>query len=961
MTCNTCSKRHPTCLHEERQRQETKKEQPKDQEAAERKETQQQVTQSQDAVNEITSNRVTHESRNTQTSAIVPVYVSTQNEPSKEILTYALLDTQSDSSFILNEVANNLDTVKTQVKLKLSTMSSKKTIVPCTKLEALQIRGLFSKKKLTVPIAYTRDFIPANRSHIPTPDTARSWPHLEHLSEYIAPPLDCEIGLLLGYNCTQALMPREVICGEENQPYAQKTDLGWSIISYCDLVDAGSDVIGVSHRITVKQVIPETEPTMKLKNKVHYICKTQVKEVTGPDVIKALEADFTEKAVEETSISQEDVCFIRKLQEGIKQKQDGHFEMPLPFKNDRPNLPNNTSCAMQRLSSLKRRFIRDQRYYSDYVRFMEDIIASGDAEKVPQKELCNSPAWYIPHHGVYHPQKPGKIRVVFDCSAQYQDTSLNEHLLTGPDLTNTLVGVLCRFRKGSVAVMCDVERMFHQFHVTPQDQDYLRFLWWEHGDLSVPPSVYRMKVHLFGAASSPGCANFGLKHLATQGEGKFSPNTVKFIQRNFYVDDGLVSVKSEAEAIKLVKEARELCSTGKLRLHKFVSNSDNVLKSLPREECADSVKDLDLALGEPLMERALGVMWCISSDEFQFRITVKEHPMTRRGILCTVASVYDPLGFVAPFILKGKQILQQLCQEKVGWDEPLSDQLYREWESWLLDLQNLSKVRIQRCILPENRDITQCDLHHFSDASVTGYGQCSYLRTVTSKGDVHCVLVMGKARVAPTKVTTVPRLELTAAVVAARTSVMLRRELEISNLQEHFWTDSKVVLGYVNNDAKRFHVFVANRIQIIKSLTDPQQWHHVPSENNPADHASRGLSVQQLLKSNWFKGPEFLWQNELPLETDKISEVVSNDPELKAVHVLKTEVQEKRTILDRLNKFSDWRRAVKAIARLRKFVKDFKGDTQTKGGSTCVEDRREAEMFIINLHKETLSARKSRT
>lgn len=571
---------------------------------------------------------------------------------------------------------------------------------------------------------------------------------------------------------------------------------------------------------------------------------------------------------------------------------------------------------------------------------MANMIACGDAEKVPEKELCNTPVWYIPHHGVYHPQKPGKIRVVFDCSAQYQDTSLNTHLLTGPDLTNTLVGVLCRFRKGSVAVMCDVERMFHQFHVTPQDQDYLRFLWWEHADLSVPPSVFRMKVHLFGAASSPGCANFGLKHLATQGEGKLTPNTVRFIQRNFYVDDGLVSVMSEAEAIKLVKEARELCSTGKLRLHKFVSNSENVIKSLPREECAESIKDLDLALGEPLMERALGVQWCISADEFQFRITVKEHPMTRRGILRTIASVYDPLGFVAPFILRGKQILQQLCQEKVGWDEPLSDDLSTQCESWLLDLQNLSKVKVQRHVLPANTDIAQCELHHFSDASVTGYGECSYLRTVTSKGDVHCALVLGKARVAPTKVTTVPRLELTAAVVAARTSAMLRNELEISDLEEHFWTDSKVVLGYVNNDAKRFHVFVANRIQRIRSLTDPRQWHHVPSESNPADHASRGLTVQQLLNSNWFKGPEFLWQSELPVENGKFTEVKPNDPELKTVHVFNTKVEERRTILDRLTKFSDWRKAVKAIARLQKFVKDFKGLTQTKGENTSVEDKR---------------------
>lgn len=141
---------------------------------------------------------------------------------------------------------------------------------------------------------------------------------------------------------------------------------------------------------------------------------------------------------------------------------------------------------------------------------MNDIISQVDTERVPTLELENQPAWYIPHHGIYHPHKPGKIRVVFDCSARFHETSLNDHLLTGPDLTNTLVGVLCRFRKGPIAIMCDIERMFHQFHVAKEHQDYLRFLWWDDGNLDSKPSVYRIKVHLFGAASSPGCSNFGL-------------------------------------------------------------------------------------------------------------------------------------------------------------------------------------------------------------------------------------------------------------------------------------------------------------------------------------------------------------------------------------------------------------------------------------------------------------------
>ncbi len=411
--------------------------------------------------------------------------------------------------------------------------------------------------------------------------------------------------------------------------------------------------------------------------------------------------------------------------------------------------------------------------------FMEDIIARGDAEKVPESEVTNQTTWYIPHHGVYHPQKPGKIRVVFDCSAKFQNTSLNEHLLTGPDLTNTLVGVLCRFRKGQVAIMCDVERMFHQFHVAPRDQDYLRFLWWERGNMEAPPSVFRMKVHLFGAASSLGCANFGLKHLAAEGEGKFSEATVRFIQRNFYVDDGLSSLDSEEEAIELVREARDLCITGKLHLHKFITNNKRVLATIPKQELAEVASDLDMALGEHKMERALGVQWCISSDKFQFRVRVKEHPFTRRGVLSTVASIFDPLGFVAPIILKGKQILQRMCQDKVGWDDSLPDDLRPRWEAWLQDLHNLSSVEIPRHYIPlAVKEVRQCELHHFSDTSVSGYGMCSYLRVVSRSGEVHCALVMGKARVAPSKVTTIPRLELSAAVVATRTRDLLRREME---------------------------------------------------------------------------------------------------------------------------------------------------------------------------------------
>lgn len=659
-----------------------------------------------------------------------------------------------------------------------------------------------------------------------------------------------------------------------------------------------------------------------------------------------LESDFSERRVEDANLSQEDLRFLSIMEEGVKIKADGYCEMPLPFKKARPNLPDNKVCAVHRLRCLKRRFERDKKYQNDYANFMSQIIANGDAERVPEEEINKGSVWYIPHHGVYHPHKPGKIRVVFDCSAKFEGVSLNDYLLSGPELTNSLIGVLCHFRKGQVGIMCDIERMFHQFHVKTEDQDYLRFLWWDDGNIQAQPSIYRMRVHLFGAVSSPGCAKFGLKHVAAQGQGQYSETTIQFIERNFYVDDGLTSVATKDEAIRLVKEARQLCSSGNLRLHKFVSNNQDVLTSIPEDDCTDSVRNRDMTLGESHIERALGIKWCVVSDQFHFRVIVDERPLSRRGVLSTVASIYDPLGFVAPFILVGKQILQEMCRDEIGWDEPLSEDLRPRWESWLLDLKNLSDIKIQRCYLPKDfKEVERYELHHFSDASVKGYGECSYLRAISISNQVYCSLVIGKARVTPTKVTTVPRLELSAPVIAVRTSNLLKKELDVQ-AQEFFWTDSRVVLGYINNDARRFHIFVANCIQRIPEGSNPDQWRYVTSEDNPADHSSRGLTVKGLITSNWFTGPDFLWHNELPANNVKVGELEAENPELRKTFVHKT-LKTEESLLSRFLRFSKWTRLVKAIARLIRCVKEVKGSLSRTNKVTSLEERKEAEFFII--------------
>ncbi len=245
---------------------------------------------------------------------------------------------------------------------------------------------------------------------------------------------------------------------------------------------------------------------------------------------------------EKKELSFEDRRFLSIANESIKM-QDGHYVLRPPFKRDDVSLPNNREVAEQRILSLLRRFRKDESFLRDYKVFMNDILKKGYAEKVPDKQLYRRDGrlWYILHHGIYHKRK-GKIRVVYDCTSTFQGTSLNSELLQGPDLMNTLLGVLLRFRQDTVAVMADIEGMFHQVKVSEEDKDFLRFLWWPDGNTNDLLSEYRMTVHLFGAVSSPSCANFALKRTADDNEGKVDAEVLSTIQNIFFVDDCLKSV-----------------------------------------------------------------------------------------------------------------------------------------------------------------------------------------------------------------------------------------------------------------------------------------------------------------------------------------------------------------------------------------------------------------------------------
>ena len=166
--------------------------------------------------------------------------------------------------------------------------------------------------------------------------------------------------------------------------------------------------------------------------------------------------------------------------------------------------------------------------------------------------------WYLPHHPIVNLHKPGKLRVVFDCVAKFNRTSLNDKLMKGPDLANSLVGVLTRFRKNKVTLVADVKAMFHQIKVDPHDQNMLRFLWRNKGDLYKETKVYKMVVHPFDATSSPSCANFCLKQTAHEFSDLYPSMISGAVFHNFYIDNCLVSVSIVKEVVMMQQKLTEL-------------------------------------------------------------------------------------------------------------------------------------------------------------------------------------------------------------------------------------------------------------------------------------------------------------------------------------------------------------------------------------------------------------------
>ena len=529
---------------------------------------------------------------------------------------------------------------------------------------------------------------------------------------------------------------------------------------------------------------------------------------------------------------------------------DGRYEVKLPWKEDAAsNLMDNRDSAEARLAGLSRKFAKNPHLEVRYNRALKDMEQAGVIAEVPPEEIDSPyPTFYLPHRPVVkESSSTTKVRPVFDASACGPNgVSLNDCLEVGPCLLPNLVEVLLRFRRWPVAVTADVTKAFLQIRLSREDQDAHRFLWSCEGRTR----LMRAQRVIFGVCSSPYLLNATIQyHLSRYPDSPL----MEEMRENFYVDDFLSGADSKEEASELLSDAQAVMAEASMVLAKCQSNCVIFDRAHVASDC-----------GKEEGVKVLGVMWLPSEDVFTFQgVTLpRDIVPTKRVVLSVMARLFDPLGFLTPFVMTSKCLFQELWQLGLQWDDPLPSASSEAFCRWLNGLELLKDFRIPRCYSEatwrESR--AAVELHSFSDASPKGYGAAVYIRVPLGEGSYAVSLVMAKGRVAPLKQISLPRLELLGCLIAARLLVFVRKALRLPDVTPCYcWSDAMIALAWIRASPRKWKQFVANRVTEIQSLTSPSSWSHVSSADNPADLTTRGLSAEELVGSSlWRSGPSWL-------------------------------------------------------------------------------------------------------
>ena len=679
-------------------------------------------------------------------------------------------------------------------------------------------------------------------SWVPDEDTAR----LGLAQKY--PHKELTIDVLFGVDLLGRILQEGMV--KHHDYFAIKTHFGWTLAGYWN-GNKSNVSLGLLAETQNFEDIPLSISNDDLDRRLESFWKVEHTGVLG-------------EAEDHLSVGEREAVTI--LEHGRK-FIDNRYYLPILWKSAaRPR--NNWTMAVKRLESLERRLKKDPELETLYNQEFRKLEEKGLIERVDLKHARDA-AFMLPHRPVVKRDLAGKIvkvRPVFDAAAR--DASghkLNDFIWPGPPRQTDLCGILLRFRMGPYAISWDIQSMFHCFYTVEDDKDYQRFIY-RYGNMDDAIIIYRAIMVCFGFTDSPfKCCDtifyHCLKYTTTHAE------TCAILIRNLFVDDELAAMMSVIAVLKFVSEATYILAQAGMRLHKISTNSEAVKEALLGQNVnTDDV--ISIKGQEELQEQlaveeksALGMQWNPKHDTFAFAgfgALNDGGPITKRTISSKSASVFDPVGLVSPYLMRSKSILRQCWMDKVGWDEEVSLEVKEAWQIWLDELKDLDMVKIPRAIVFE-LEIKDISLICFGDASMKAYCSCVYVRVTYASGLVTANLVMSKTKIAPTRVISLPRLELCAMLINCRLGNFVAKELDRGTLDITYFSDSKTCLNWVRRCSSTWKCFVANKVAEIHRISEIEQHRWVAGLQNPSDRGTRGEKVSDLVKEDmWWHGPPWL-------------------------------------------------------------------------------------------------------
>nr|CAH0105425.1 unnamed protein product [Daphnia galeata] len=616
------------------------------------------------------------------------------------------------------------------------------------------------------------------------------------------PAIDSEkVEILIGMDLSTAHQTTQIIEPIEGEkgPTAHCTRFGWAVAGRIPQ----SLVVGPSNRKNINLQSTWLPPSL----------------TSIVNQFRSLETfGIVPKPKSRKSQDEEDLLMVSMLQSSIVFVGCG-FQIALPLRNNIPVIPNNRSQALSRFYAIEQRLMQPNMrdIAGRYQKAIDKLITSGTAVQVKSSDV-SEPAgkiWYLPLFYVINCNKPTKLEsfltLLHDSKAYYR-----------------------------YALSADIEAFYHRVGVAKQDQSLQRFVFRPFGS-NGPVRTFQFTTLIFGAVCSSSAAVQTLHHAAKT--NVTFPQVAAKMQDNFYSDNLFDSFETESEAAGFAKAVTKTLEAGGFHLTAFASTSQQILETIPPQHRSPQV--LDINLNALPVEYQLGMKWDLATDTYGIRVRSMPEVYTKRELLSAMSLVFDPLGMCIPVITAAKLLLQETQKLNKAspccWDAPLPVEILAKWRNWATGLSNTSFPCVSRCFRPLNfpLDSSIFRLVIFADASSVAFGAVAYLR-IQCDDQINLSFVMAKGRIASLKPTTVPRLELEAAIV----------------------------LHQLRSEKPNRPPFVCKRREEILAHSALKDWHFVRSEDNPADDCTRASPPKDF-------GPEpFIFHTD-KLEDDDVASTVN--------------------------------------------------------------------------------------